>query len=869
MNRRILFVLMATLVSSCTSHSSHLQTTAPPIWRGTPALAFERNSGQMPSVYGAVLRASRFDAAFHRAGVLFALKDPAAPASPPAKVALTFTGAQLVEPVMLAPLPGKVNYLRGTNPRAWTTGVPTFGRVQYPQLYPGIDLVFYGNEQRLEYDFVVAAQADPLRITLNFEGTGPLRITPEGDLAIGSDGQAMIQRRPTAYQERDGRRVPVDAAYVLTANRMVTLQLGAYDRSMPLTIDPMIVLSTYFGGTGGEFHPQLVRQGDSLYLAGLTCSADFPVLHALQSTRAGDCDGFLTRLSGDGTSMVYSTYFGGSSTDYITGLAVDASGAAYISGYTASPDLPTTAGAFDRTCGDDGRCQGPLQVEGDAFVAKIAADGSTLVYSTYVGGAGTEIVTSLAVNSAGQAMITGSTTSTDYPTTAGAVSHTLGNIRDAIVTKVSADGSSLVYSSYFGGNGSDDVGTGITFDPSGNAYVVGESNSSNLPVVGGFQATSGSPGIVDGFILKLTPGGSIAFSTYFGGNGQDEALGVAFDTTGLYVGGVTTSTTIPGSSMSGTSEGTAFVAQVASDGSHVVKTQLIDGNHLDRAGQIVITRTESRPIINVVGDTNSTNFPVTADAFQKVLASGGNGSGDLFFATLPLEAGGTLAAPTFASYLGGPNFESEHAMTSDGVDGIFLVTSTSGAFPRINANSPTSASDKIAIVHIVPPARWTESTPGEVHLYADDATAVGSEWSLAAPRSSRRRSRARRVMWSSRSTRTGAPRIGSGSAASRRAIPTATTPSTRSSRTASMPRAARCGESAPRLRHRSSSRTAVDAACTGGDGAKTATAPAFSGRSCGSRRPAHTPSGSRRGRTGSRSIRSSCRACSTSDRRPA
>jgi hypothetical protein len=211
-------------------------------------------------------------------------------------------------------------------------------------------------------------------------------------------------------------------------------------------------------------------------------------------------------------------------------------------------------------------------------------------------------------------------------------------------------------------------------------------------------------------------------------------LSVAFDATGLYVGGVTASTTIPGSSTThaGTNEAAAFVAQMASDGSHVVRTQLINGNRSDRAGQIVITRPASAPIVNVVGDTASTDFPVTADAFQKALSSGGNGSGDLFFAMLPLDAGGALAAPTFATYLGGPNFESDHSMASDGADGVFLVTGTSGAFPRINANTPASASSEVAIVHIVPPARWTESTPGEVHLYAADATAVGSEWSLVA-----------------------------------------------------------------------------------------------------------------------------------------
>jgi Beta-propeller repeat len=734
MNPRIFFVLVATLAIGCARHARPVPEAVPPAAsRGTSALVFEQNKGQAPSAYSAILHTSRFDAAFHRAGVLFALKDASVPTSA-ANVALTFPGAQPVEPATEAALAGRVNYLRGTNPRAWTTGVPTFGRLAYRQLYPGIDLVFYGNEQRLEYDFVIAPGADPSRIALKFDATAAARLTPEGDLVIGDCGGTMAQQRPVAYQEPDGRRMPVDAAYAVDANGVVTLRLGAYDRSAPLTIDPIIVLSTYFGGSGGDLFPRFARQAGSLYLAGETCSTDFPTLNALQPAHTGvGCDGFLSKLTGDGASIVYSTYFGGSSMDFINGLAVDASGAAYVAGYTSSTDFPTTAGAFDRTCGNDGMCGStdPFTRDSDGFVAKISADGSTLIYSTYIGGSISETVLGIAVNGAGEAAIVGQTGSADFPTTPGAPDRSRSSLEDAFVTKLSADGSTLVYSTYFGGNGNVDVGIDVAFDPSGNVYVAGATDSTDLPVVGAFQPSLASitAGIGDGFILKLSPGGAIAFSTYFGGDSQDSIDSVAFDATGVYVAGYTNSTTVPGHSTPHPSANdyAAFVAQIAGDGSHVIATQLIDGNHSDRAGKVVITRFASAPIVNVVGVTGSTDLPTTADAIQQQLVPGGNG---LFFATLQLDAGGRLAAPTFLTYIGGSGGVAWSTMASDGADGMFLGAGVNGAFPRINASAPISGTDAIVIVHIVPPNRWTESMPGELHLYAANATAVGSEWSV-------------------------------------------------------------------------------------------------------------------------------------------
>jgi hypothetical protein len=723
------FLVGATAMVVAFAYPQRMATVAPRAGSAaSPRLMFEGNAGQAPALYDVLLRSASLDAAFHRAGVELALKDDEDKSSA-AGIGLTFPGAAAVAPAVDGELTGRVNYLRGADPGGWTTGVPTFARVRYEQLYPGIDLVFYGADQHLEYDFVVAPHADPARIAMRFNATDPVRVTAEGDLVVTAHGRAMTQKRPVAYQEHAGDRRVVEAAYTVDADRVVRVRLGAYDRSAPLTIDPMIVLSRSLGGAAEDIVDRVKVVNGAVYLAGTTCSTNFPVVNALQPAMHGvNCDGFLTKMSGDGASVIYSTYFGGNNSDRIRGLSVAATGAVFVAGWTHSTDFPTTPGAFSRT----------LAGAPDSFVAKISSDGEALLYSTLVGGSANDLVYDLAVNAAGEALVTGETDSPDYPTTPGAIVGSINGLRDVLITKFAANGGNLVYSTYFGGSGYTEVGLGAAFDGTGNAWVVGQTDSVNWPVMGAFQPSLGNtfnPQIGDGFVVSLTPAGSLALSTYFGGDGSDIAFGVAVDPTGVYVTGGTQSSSLLGEprvrdrvAMSQA----AFVAQLAADGSRLMRTRLLDGHGPELAMPIVITRASGAPLINVAGWTGSNDFPTTVDALQKAPAPVAGGSLDLFFATLNLDSDGVLAAPSYATYLGGPGGELFASLASDGSDGMWLAVSSDGAFPTINWSAVPPGNLDARLVHLVPPARWTENVAGEVHLYAANATAVGSDWSLEA-----------------------------------------------------------------------------------------------------------------------------------------
>jgi len=393
-------------------------------------LVFERNDGQTAADYAAIVRTPQLDAAFRSDGVVLAVKAPNDVSA--RHVTLALRNAAAVSPVGEAPLAGRVNYLRGSDARAWTTNVPTFARLRYPRVYHGIDLVFHGTERQLEYDFEVAPRASTAAIALTFAGADDLHLNAAGDLIVSARGREITQPRPVAYQQRDGRRTAVPVAYVVHEDRAVTFAVGDYDREAPLTIDPMIVMTRLFGGNDSDDAHRVVWRGGSVYVAGRMCSADFPTHAALQPARKGLCDAYVAKMNGDGTSLVYATYLGGSSTDYAMGLDVDASGAAYVSGLTSSKDFPTTVGAWDRVCGSDGAC-----LDNDGFVAKLSSSGTALVYSTYLGGSSSDLLYAIAVNAAGEAVVPGESASLDFPTTAGAPQRTLNGQRDAIVTKLS------------------------------------------------------------------------------------------------------------------------------------------------------------------------------------------------------------------------------------------------------------------------------------------------------------------------------------------------------------------------------------------------------------------------------------------------
>ena len=378
-------------------------------------------------------------------------------------------------------LPGRSNYLIGNDPAKWRTNIPTYAKVKYEGVYPGVDVVYYGNQGQLEYDFVVAPGADPHLVTLAFDGARDVHIDARGDLVLSVEGGEVRQHKPVVYQESAGVRQEVAGGYVMKGKRHVGFRVATYDPSRPLIIDPVLAYSTYLGGSDTDRGNSIaVDSAGSAYVTGDTASIDFPTTAGAAQTTSAGFDAFISKLNATGTALVYSTYLGGSDSDHSFSIAVDGTGSAYVTGETRSPDFPTTAGAVQTT----------LVAGVDAFVTRLNATGSVLDYSTYLlsGGSGLGI----AVDGAGAAYVTGATEARYFPTTPGALQPThAGGFHDAFVTKLNATGTVRLYSTYLGGgSGAQDIGGDIAVDSAGSAYVTGRTDSTDFPITSGAAQTT-------------------------------------------------------------------------------------------------------------------------------------------------------------------------------------------------------------------------------------------------------------------------------------------------------------------------------------------------------------------------------------------
>ncbi len=550
----------------------------------------------------------------------------------------------------LDPQLGKSNYFIGNDPEKWRRDVPNYARVKYAQVYPGIDLIYYGNQRQLEYDFVVAPGADPRRIELAFKGVDKLSLDREGNLVLAVAHGEIVQHAPVMYQDIDGQRKPVEGQYVLRGKSRVGFRVAGYDPARPLVIDPVLVYSTYLGGSGDEYGSGIaVDASGSAYVTGLT-SGNFPTVNPIQANHGGGGGGaFVTKLNAAGNALLYSTYLGGIKYDYGSGIAVDGSGNAYVTGEAGQLNFPgegarfpTTAGAF-QTSNDGGG--------NDAFVAKLNAAGSALVYSTLLGGAygtghGGDAGYGIAVDGIGNAYVTGLTSSSNFPTTAGAFQTTNRGLgySNAFVTKLNPAGSALVYSTYLGGdnplNGCScsDVGYAIAVDGSGNAYVTGQTNLNAFPTtVGAFQPAKA--GTSNAFVTKLNPAGSaLVYSTYLGGTRSDFGRAIAVDGSGnAYVTGETASPDFPTTADAFQPAQydyryDAFVTKLNPAGSALVYSTYLGGNGNDYGYGIAV---DSFGNAYVTGRAVSDNFP-TVGAIQA--ANGGSpGSSDAFVAKIDLR----------------------------------------------------------------------------------------------------------------------------------------------------------------------------------------------------------------------------------------
>jgi hypothetical protein len=407
-------------------------------------------------------------------------------------------------------LPGTSNYFIGADPAKWHTGIPTYAKVKYEGIQPGIDLVYYGNQRRLECDFIVAPGAHPSTIGLTFQGVDHLELGSQGDLVLKVKDGEVRMRKPFIYQVVGERRQEVPGEYVLRGKNQVGFAVAAYDPGKPLVIDPALSFSTYLGGSSTDIGNGIFVDGaGNAYVTGSTDSSGTPggfptTASAFQTSNGGSTDAFVTKLNAAGTALVYSTYLGGVSADVGNGIFVDGAGYAYVTGSTDSSGtpggFPTTASAFQTSNGGST----------DAFVTKLNAAGTALVYSTYLGGVSADVGNGIFVDGAGNAYVTGSTDSSGtpggFPTTASAFQTSNGGSTDAFVTKLNDTGTALVYSTYLGGAGAD-VGKGIFVDGAGNAYVTGSTTSDPFPTTSGaYQTTFG--GTEDAFVAKISPSGS-------------------------------------------------------------------------------------------------------------------------------------------------------------------------------------------------------------------------------------------------------------------------------------------------------------------------------------------------------------------------
>ncbi len=584
-------------------------------------------------------------------------------------------------------LAGRTNYLRGADESRWITDVPTYASVRWPGVYDGVDVRFHAAGGLLEYDFEVAPGADPRQILVWFEGQESASVDENGDLVLRVEGGELRQQRAIAYQEGTRGRISVGARYYIGSGGEVGLALDSYDTDVPLVIDPIFVYDDYIGGgTVDNGNAENVGQSIAVdgagaaYVTGVTSFVNFPTPNGWDSNQNGGSDAFVTKLSPDGASLVYSTFIGGLADDRGKSIAVDGSGNAYVAGETVSADFPTTTGAWDATLGSAHRF--------DGFVVKLSADGSQLTYSTYLGGSMDDGCVGLALDSTGAAYATGFTYG-KFPVTVGAFASPHLGSNAVFVTKLSTDGRSLAYSTFFGGRA---VGNAIAVDVFGSAYVAGQVGGDYaFPTTGAAFQTSPNPGTAnDGMVFKVSPAGdSLLYSTYLGGNDVDACYGIALDQfRNAYLTGMTRSTDFPASFRPGwdtTTNGArdAFAAKLSSDGSDVVYASYLGGSGEDYGFGIAV---DSSGNAYVVGSTLSPNFPIRGDVYLFTF----NGTFNGFVAKFG-PSGTTLPYSTMVASAG---YDDCYGLALPSVHNTIYVTgaTTSQTFPStgFGARSPSN-----------------------------------------------------------------------------------------------------------------------------------------------------------------------------------
>lgn len=668
-------------------------------------LTFERNDGQAAQGVRFLARAPGYALALTRTGSRLALGRHHA--------SLT---ARFVAPSPTTTVAGtgtpsaRVNYLTGARRGGWRTGVPAYAGVTYRGVWPGIDVAFHGDGSELEYDYTLAPGADPSRIGQRLAGARSLRIAANGDLVIGLPGGSVRQRAPRSFQTIGNARVAVASRFVLHG-RTVRIALGRYDRTRALTIDPSLSYATYLGGTNTDFGLAAATDEDgNAYITGQTWSPGLATDNAYNTTGGnGTKDAFVAKLAPGGDRIEWLTYLGGANDDEGAAIKVDDDGDVFVGGDTRSNDFPTISAyqPFRHSTG-------PTDTNTEGFVAKLGPDGDRLEWATYLGGGRDESLTGLVLDSAGDVIVAGTTASRDFPVAGGGLDASSNGGRDGYVAELSSDGSALQRGGYLGGSDGDNI-IGLAIDSSDRVYVAGESDSQDYPIAGGAPQSvkkgSTDPNDLsyyssDGVITRLDDNlGSIGFSTYLGGTNSDIFTGIAADDDGnAYVVGDSISSDFPVSgdayqrANANPSTYDAVVAKVPTVPGPSGWATYLGGQSNELTSDVGL---DSDGNVYVTGQTSSADFPVSDDAFQ----SRRHGADDAFLSSFSPD-GADLDAST---YIGGADHEFGNGLTV-GRDGDVVVTGStySSDFPAGDGSAQSSSAGGIdAFVYVAPTRRAT------------------------------------------------------------------------------------------------------------------------------------------------------------------
>ncbi len=670
---------------------------------GNLPLAFTENDGQADSTVRFLVRQLDRSVFFtpHEVVLVLPGDDPAdtdrsvdpgrPPMAAPAEqkvVRVQFLGADPTTVVEGADLQaGKLNYFVGNNPAGWHTGISTYQQVVHRTLYPGVDLRYTGTNTQLKATYTVAAGADPGAVRWHYAGATAVRLGASGELAVqtgpleSAAAASLYEQAPLAWQEIAGARVAVEASYVLAADQSVSFLLGSYDKTYPLVIDPELTYSTYLGGADVENSQSIaVDQDGNVYIAGYTRSADFPIVSGSYQDYCDLCTAagaaFVTKFNAAGTALLYSTFIsGGSGFAWANDIAIDTYGNAYVLGDTNDPHFPVVhpyqATCQDCTVGGSGQ---------DAFVIKLNANGSDLIFSTYLGGNFMEYSKDIAVDADRHIYVAGQTWSDNFPTIHAIQPHTGGGI-DAFVTRFNAGGSTLAFSTYLGGDDFDSA-EGIALDGEGNAFIAGDTSSGNFPLARPLQGAANGAG--DAFVAKLSASGAaLDYSTYLGGTGYDHATAIAVDTQGAaYITGSTSSLDYPTlnayqSSNRGWPD--VFVTKINPAGTRLTYSTYLGGVLGETANDIAVDRVGNAHIVgSTLGGFPQVNPVARAGADFDAFVSKLNRTGDtLLFST---NLGGSRV-----SGLGGPPEDQAYGVAVDDAGTTYVTGAThSTDFPLVN-----------------------------------------------------------------------------------------------------------------------------------------------------------------------------------------